>query len=190
VPLAAGIALAEKHKKTGAVTVVFLGDGTLGEGVVYESLNMASLWSLPILFVLEDNRWAQTTPVEKHLAGDIASRFRAFGIETRELDTSDVLPILTAAATAIEEVREGISPKALVLHTRRFGPHSKGDDPRSKEEIEYLYKTRDPLEIHAKRISPVERERVESEVGAQVEDAYQLAMNDPFPDLENLPVPT
>ena len=90
VPVATGIALAEKRKGTGAVSTVFLGDGTLGEGVTYESLNIASLWQLPVLFVVENNHYAQSTPVELELAGSIAARGAAFGIETDELDTTDV----------------------------------------------------------------------------------------------------
>ena len=86
VPVATGIALAEKRKGTGAVSTVFLGDGTLGEGVTYESLNMASLWKLPVLFVVENNHYAQSTPVELQLAGSIAARAGAFGVETAELD--------------------------------------------------------------------------------------------------------
>ena len=90
VPVATGIALAEKKKGTGAVSTVFLGDGTLGEGVTYESLNMASLWKLPVLFVVENNHYAQSTPVELELAGSIAARGEAFGVEVAALDTTDV----------------------------------------------------------------------------------------------------
>ena len=97
VPVATGIALAEKQKGTGAVSTVFLGDGTLGEGVTYESLNLASLWQLPVLFVVENNHYAQSTPVELELAGSIAARGAAFGVETDELDTTDVEVIHEAA---------------------------------------------------------------------------------------------
>ena len=88
---------AEKTKGTGAVSTVFLGDGTLGEGVAYESLNIASLWKLPVLFVVENNHYAQSTPVELELAGSIAARGAAFGVETDELDTTDVEEIHEAA---------------------------------------------------------------------------------------------
>ncbi len=91
IPLAVGIALAEKSLKTEKIVFTFMGDGTLGEGVVYESLNMASLWTLPVLFVLENNRYAQTTPVQFHLAGGIADRFGSFAIPTAEADTVDVM---------------------------------------------------------------------------------------------------
>ena len=86
VPIATGMALAEKYKQSGAVTIAFLGDGTLGEGIIYEALNMASLWKAPILYVLENNHIAQTTPIDKAMAGDIDTRFKAFGIPTHQLE--------------------------------------------------------------------------------------------------------
>jgi TPP-dependent pyruvate/acetoin dehydrogenase alpha subunit len=189
VPVAAGMALAEKIKQSGALTISFLGDGTLGEGVVYETLNMTSLWSVPILFVLENNRLAQTTPIERHLAGNIRARFEAFGISTEEIDSSDVLSIRSLAATAIDGVREGARPRALIIHTHRFGPHSKGDDTRPRDEIEFLRTSYDPLGIHAVRISPSEREEIESGVKSEVLAAFKQAAEDPIPRVENLPPP-
>ncbi|MBA4385738.1 MAG: pyruvate dehydrogenase, partial [Anaerolinea sp.] len=93
VPIAVGMALAEKQKKTDAAVTVFIGDGTLGEGVIYEAFNMASLWSAPLLIVVENNHIAQTTPTDFALAGDMRMRFQAFGIPAFELDTSDVMEI-------------------------------------------------------------------------------------------------
>lgn len=178
--IATGIAMEEKIKARGLVTVAFLGDGALGEGVVYEAINMASLWSVPILFVLENNKIAQTTPVWMNLAGDIPQRFSAFGIPSNELDTSDVLIILALARDVITEVRQSRTPRALILNTCRFGPHSKGDDPRPKEEINNLRMTRDPLTIHAKRLQSQEIKAIEEIVHAEVEQAFQQALADPF----------
>ena len=144
VPVATGIALAEKRKGTGAVSTVFLGDGTLGEGVTYESLNIASLWQLPVLFVVENNHYAQSTPVELELAGSIAARGAAFGVEVDELDTTDVELIHETAGRAIGRIRETGAPFFLVLNTYRFSPHSKSDDQRDPGEIEER-RTRDPL---------------------------------------------
>lgn len=160
VPVATGIGLAEKRKGTGAVSTVFLGDGALGEGVAYESFNMASLWRLPVLFVVEDNRYAQSTPVELELAGSMAARGAAFGIEVDELDTTDVTEIREAAGRAIARIRETGEPFFLVIHTYRFSPHSKGDDNRDPAEIEERRK-RDPLTLAAERLEPAERERIE-----------------------------
>ena len=181
VPVATGMAMAEKIKRSGAITVAFLGDGTLGEGVVYEALNMASLWQAPILYVLENNRLAQTTPIELAMAGDIRARFSAFGIRVRELATSDVLEIQAAAEEWITDVRALGSPRAMVIHTHRFGPHSKGDDTRSIEEITRLRLEHDPLEIHAVHLGQGIRPQVEAEVDREVAQAFSLALNDPFP---------
>jgi TPP-dependent pyruvate/acetoin dehydrogenase alpha subunit len=179
-PIATGIAMEEKIMARGLVTVAFLGDGALGEGVVYEAFNMASLWSVPILFVLENNKIAQTTPIRINLAGAIPQRFSAFGIPTNQLYTSDVLMILSAAKDVISDVRQSRSPRALILNTCRFGPHSKGDDPRPKEEINKLRKTRDPLTIHAKRLPTQEIKAIEEDVRTEVEQAFQQALTDPF----------
>jgi TPP-dependent pyruvate/acetoin dehydrogenase alpha subunit len=160
VPVATGIALAEKRKGTGAVSTVFLGDGTLGEGVTYESLNMASLWKLRVLFVVENNHYAQSTPVELQLAGSIAARGAAFGIEVAELDTTDVEQTHATAAQAVEHIRETGEPFFLVLHTYRFSPHSKGDDNRDPAEIEERRKL-DPLGITAARLEDDERRTIE-----------------------------
>jgi TPP-dependent pyruvate/acetoin dehydrogenase alpha subunit len=180
VPVATGIAIAEKRKGTGAVSTVFLGDGTLGEGVTYESLNMASLWKLPVLFVVENNHYAQSTPVELELAGSIPARAAAFGIETAELDTTDVEEVHEAAGRAAARIRETGEPFFLVLDTYRFSPHSKGDDNRDPAEIEKR-RERDPLKIAGARLGDERRaiedscERRLLETIAAAEDAPAAA---------------
>jgi TPP-dependent pyruvate/acetoin dehydrogenase alpha subunit len=180
VPIATGMALAEKHKHSGAVTITFLGDGTLGEGVIYEALNMASLWQAPILYVLENNRIAQTTPSTLAVAGSIRARFSAFGIPAGELDSSDVLEILPVAGELLGEVRAQVAPRALILHTHRFGPHSKGDDTRSPEEIEQMREQRDPVKIHGARLERNQRTAIESEVNDEIAKAFQQALSEPL----------
>ncbi|MEW5871342.1 MAG: thiamine pyrophosphate-dependent dehydrogenase E1 component subunit alpha [Chloroflexota bacterium] len=183
LPIATGMALAEKRKGRQAIAIAFLGDGTLGQGVVYESLNLASLWRIPILYVVENNRIAQTTPVELALAGQITARFGAFGIPAAELDSSDVLEILPVVETLLAEVRSQQAPRALVLHTCRFGPHSKGDDTRPEHELALLRQQRDPLAIHAARLDPAQRAAIEAETDAEIAQAFQQALSDPFPTL-------
>jgi len=178
VPVATGIALAEKRKGTGAVSTVFLGDGTLGEGVTYESLNMASLWKLPVFFVLEDNRYAQSTPVELELAGSMPARAEAFGIATAELDTTDVEEIHAAAGAAVARIRETGEPFFLVLHTYRFAPHSKGDDTRDPEEIEER-KKRDPLTIAGARLENPERDDIEASCEERLAETVAAAEDAP-----------
>ena len=94
LPLAAGLAYTEKLNSTGNIVVVFIGDGTLGEGVLYETLNIVSKWSLPLFIVVENNRYAQSTKIDLTLAGNIPDRFKAFGIETSLIETFDVLKIM------------------------------------------------------------------------------------------------
>jgi acetoin:2,6-dichlorophenolindophenol oxidoreductase subunit alpha len=174
VPVATGIALAEKKKGTGAVSTVFLGDGTLGEGVTYESLNIASLWKLPVFFVVENNHYAQSTPVELELAGSITARAAAFGIETAELETTDVEEIHAAARFAVSRIRETGEPFFLVLDTYRFSPHSKGDDNRDPAEIE-ARRERDPLTVAGARLDPSEREAIETRAEARIAETVEAA---------------
>ena len=181
VPVATGMALAEQYKNSNAAIVVYLGDGTMGEGVVYESLNMAALWGAPVLYVLENNRIAQTTPVELTLAGDICARFSAFGIPALRLDTSDVLQILPAASLLLNEIRSQGGPRALVLETYRFGPHSKGDDTRPPEVVAHLRQEHDPLKLLAVQLDPQVCLAIQSDVETEVSAAFQRALVDPMP---------
>lgn len=180
-PIATGMALAERFKDTNSITISFLGDGALGEGILYESFNMASLWNAPILFVLENNRIAQTTPIELNLAGNIVDRFSAFNIPSQELDTSDVLIIQNKSHQALSTIRETRKPQALILNTYRFGPHSKGDDTRPEEELTKIRETRDPLLLHAERLNAVEKDLIENEVNLEVSVAFKQALSDPKP---------
>jgi TPP-dependent pyruvate/acetoin dehydrogenase alpha subunit len=184
VPVATGMALAEKTMQRETVTLAFIGDGTLGEGVVYEALNLSSLWSAPLLFIVENNHIAQTTPIEMALAGSLTGRFEAFGIPVIELDSSDVLEIHATAGEVIAAVRDEERPRALVLHTCRFGPHSKGDDTRPEQQVAQMQQDRDPLRIHAGRLVEQQRLSIERDADREVEVAFQQALGDPFPVLE------
>jgi TPP-dependent pyruvate/acetoin dehydrogenase alpha subunit len=184
VPVATGMALAEKVHRTGKIALVFIGDGTLGEGILYESLNLAALWSLPIMFVLENNGYAQTTPVEKGVSGSMAGRFTAFGIPVWECNTMDVLEICSTAQEAVRHVRLDIRPGALILHTYRFSAHSKGDDLRSPEELTRI-RAFDPLKLHSPRLTVEERSRAETEAMVIVEDAFVRAEADLSPSLNS-----
>ena len=184
VPVATGMALAEKIHRTGKITLVFIGDGTLGEGVLYESLNIAALWNLPVLFVLENNGYAQTTPVEKAVAGSMAERFTAFGIPVWECNSSDVHEICLVAQAAVRHVRSEVKPGCLILHTNRFSAHSKGDDLRSPEELARI-QVFDPLMLHSPRLTDEECARAEYEAMAVVDDAFVRAEADPFPSLNS-----
>jgi 2-oxoisovalerate dehydrogenase E1 component len=143
-PVAAGLALGHRLRGGGDISVVYLGDGTLGEGVVYETFNLAAKWELPLLCVLEDNKYAQSTAQHETLAGDICSRPAAFGIETVKADTWNWENLYALAGALIEQMRADSRPRFLYIETYRLKAHSKGDDTRAREVVE-PFERRDPL---------------------------------------------
>jgi 2-oxoisovalerate dehydrogenase E1 component len=137
-----GLAKARVLAHSAAIVAVIVGDGTCGEGLLYESMNLAAAWSVPVLFVVEANGIAQTTPTQQTVPGDIAARGAAFGLATWRVADDDSA-LWQTAEQAVRAVREG-RPGMLVIDTQRLGPHSKGDDLRSAEEMAAI-RTRDPL---------------------------------------------
>ena len=174
VPAAAGIALAEKLRKTDNVSIVFIGDGAFGEGIIYETLNVASLWGLPLLVVVENNQWSQSTPINLNMAGEIAPRFQAFDIPVREVDSTDVLEIEAAAKEEIRLTRESCTPRALLIHTYRLCHHSKSDDSRPEEEINARWEI-EPLIIHGPRLDEATRNAIEREVEHELRETVEHA---------------
>lgn len=179
IPIAVGTALAEKRKGNGAITIAFMGDGAMGEGIVYESVNMAALWDAPVLFVIENNHIAQTTPTRLALAGRILDRLASFDIYTVELDTSDAREISNLALKMIHQVRTESTPLALILNTERFGPHSKGDDTRDEALLNEIKARRDPVQIIGERLPRQERDKAMAEIDVLIRNAFETAKNDP-----------
>ena len=179
LPVATGTALAEKVRCSGVLTVCFLGDGTLGEGVVYEALNMASLWDVPILFVLEHNRYAQSTPTALTTAGSIEMRVKAFGIDCdrRAADDPQALGLHMAAVAA--RVRSGGRPFFQILDTYRLAAHSKGDDDRDPKEIENFRK-HDPLSLLRKQIGKKRSDAIRKQVQFKVSEIIAQVEQEPF----------
>jgi TPP-dependent pyruvate/acetoin dehydrogenase alpha subunit len=184
VPLATGIALAERERGAGAVTTVFIGDGTLGQGAVYECLNMASLWSLPLLVVVENNRYAQTTPVELAVAGSVPDRARAFGVHAVHLETTDVEEVHAAAGDLVDRVRGG-RPAALVIDTYRLRAHSKGDDVRDPAEVDARWAT-EPLTVAGARLGAAQRAALEADADRELADALAVAHASPVAELQEM----
>ncbi len=176
LPAAAGIALAYKLDRArvggqpGRLSVVFCGDGALGEGIVYETLNMASLWALPLLVVVENNRYAQSTPISTNLAGSIAGRFAAFGIPVRELASFDVNEISAAAAEEVAAARLGGGPRALIIDTYRLCHHSKNDDDRPRDEVARQWAF-EPIATQAPRVGAAAA-AISADVEHALDDAF------------------
>src|SRR5581483_2418473 len=176
---ATGIALAEKLKGGKGATVAVLGDGTLGEGLVYESLNFASMRELPILYLLEDNQYAQSTPSCLTVSGSMAARATAFGIEVKEVRSNDALILVPLMQQCLERVRQRV-PMMLVIHTYRLSAHSKGDDTRDPLEIEQ-WKKQDPLRLMRAELSTDLADHLEQEAADEVAQAVREAEQVPYP---------
>lgn len=175
VPNAAGFALAKQLDGDAGLSVVFIGDGTLGEGVTYETLNVASLWRLPLVIVLEDNGWAQSTPVSANLAGSICGRFVAFGLPVFEIDSTDVEELDAFAGNSLAQARKEKRPVAIVIHTYRLCHHSKNDDNRPAEEIAARWEL-DPIEVHGRRLGLSARAAIDAEVDSALQDVIDPAL--------------
>ncbi|MBA3074210.1 MAG: hypothetical protein FP831_11475, partial [Anaerolineae bacterium] len=134
-----------------------------------------------------NNHIAQTTPTEYALAGDIRLRFQAFGIPALELDTSSVMEIAGNTFQLMREVHEDYAPRALILNTQRFGPHSKGDDTRSEQVVALLKEQRDPIILMEKQLSSDSVSSIRAEVEQQVKTAFETALADPVATMEGRP---
>jgi TPP-dependent pyruvate/acetoin dehydrogenase alpha subunit len=177
VPAATGMALAEKLKGTGTIVVAFVGDGALGEGVVYESFNIAALWELPICFVIEANGFAQSTPTALEHAGNLADRPRAFGINTEEMPADNPVAVYDAASRMTQTIRRTSTPGCLVLQTYRLGPHSKGDDSRSPEALAKAAAS-DPLNRMLNELPSDFVSETEDRIKMLIEDTVSRCLNE------------
>ncbi len=177
VPVSTGIAFAQTMDETDDITVVFIGDGTLGEGALYESLNIASKWQVPLLIVLENNLYAQSTSQRQTLSGDIEARAQAFGIATKRGDTWDPEKLIESMGEAISYVRTKRSPLFFRVDTYRLMAHSKSDDDRSKVEIEDYWQ-RDLL--HRSLETHPDLTVLEAELQLELDQAVENAERSPL----------
>jgi 2-oxoisovalerate dehydrogenase E1 component len=171
--IGAGLALARKLRGSGALVATIVGDGTLGQGLLYESMNLASVWRAPLLVVVENNGIAQTTYTRETIGGGIEARGRAFGLPTWRFADDDP-EFCAKVAAVVAEIRATGGPGFLVLDTRRMGPHSKGDDLRDGEELDGI-RRRDPLTALGRRLPATTREAVEAHNARFVEQVRELA---------------
>ena len=189
LPQVTGTALAYQFRKEDKVAVAFFGDGATNTGTFHESLNLAQLWKVPALFVLEMNGWAESTPMSQHLPiTDLSQRAVAFGMHSVDVDGQDVEAVFAATHEARERAASGEGPVFLNVRTYRLVGHYIGDPQvyREKEEIEDLRETKDPLELLRSRLelSDDEVEQLDTEVTAIVEEsvAFAKAGTDPAPE--------
>ncbi|MHA1539520.1 MAG: pyruvate dehydrogenase (acetyl-transferring) E1 component subunit alpha [Alphaproteobacteria bacterium] len=190
IPIGVGLAFSHKYQENGAVSLAFLGDGAMNQGQVYESFNMASLWKLPVIFVIENNRYGMGTSITRSAAGgnDLYKRGEPFGIKGAKADGMDVFAVRDAAKEAVDYVRAGNGPYVLQLETYRYRGHSVSDPAkyRTKEEVDSM-KRRDPIiELKGYLIEQGVTEdalkAIDKDVRKIVVDAAQFATDNPEPD--------
>lgn len=195
IPMAVGAAFSAKYRKTDQVVASFFGDGATGEGAFYESMNIASILKLPIIFVCENNKWAEFSPQQVHMdIENVAQRAKAFGnVAAETIDGNDVELVVDAMERAIERARSGNGPTLLECITTRFHGHYEGDPQkyRPKEDIEAV-RSKDPIVRYKTKLKEegvlddAGAEALEKEVEGIIEDALQFAKESPEPDSKEL----
>ena len=193
IPLAAGAGLSIKYRGTNQVAVGFFGDGASNQGVFHESLNLASIWDLPVVYVCENNQYAESTPVTAVMrVKNVADRAVAYGILGKVVDGMDVTAVYQATKEAVENARQGKGPTLLECKTYRFEGHEMGDPHdlyRSKEEVEE-WKKKCPIRrlrrmlVSSGDLTEKQAQDIEQEVRKQIEEAIQFADESPYPDPE------
>jgi len=191
IPLATGAALSAKLRGTGGVAVSFFGDGATNEGTFHESLNLAAIYRLPVIFVAENNGYGEATPVEYHVSvRDLAVRAQAYGMPGVIADGMDFFEVFAKTGEAVARARRGEGPTLLECKCYRYFGHYVGDPLtyRTKEESEQVRATRDPLDLFARRVvaggtlAADELRRIDDEVAAAVAAAVRYAETSPPPD--------
>ncbi len=192
LPVALGVALADKLRGTGAITCVFFGDGAVAEGEAHESLNLAALWKLPVLFVCENNRYAMGTALEReHAEPQLYKLAASHRVGAEVVDGMDVVAVAEAAIQAIERVRETSAPWFIECETYRFRAHSMFDPElyRSRAEVEQ-WKKRDPIATFEKRMQGVigaaDIAAIEAEVADEIAKACAFAEASPLESVDDL----
>ena len=195
VPLGAGLAFANKYMDNGSVSSAFFGDGAANQGQIYETFNMAELWDLPVVFVIENNQYAMGTSVERSSAEtELYKRGISFGIEGVQVDGMNVLAVRDASLKAFEHARSGKGPMILEMKTYRYRGHSMSDPAkyRSRDEVKEVRGERDPIDAVKARLSDEgwadadALKAIDKEIKAIVAEAAQFAQDSPEPDPSEL----
>ena len=195
VPIGAGLAFADKYLENGRVTFAYFGDGAANQGQVYETFNMAALWDLPVIFVIENNQYAMGTSQQRSTSSaEIYERGRAFGIPGEAVDGMDVLAVKSAGETAVAHCRSGKGPYILEIKTYRYRGHSMSDPAkyRTREEVQKVREEKDAIEhvrdllLTGKHCNEEDLKAIDKEIKAVVNKSAEFAKESPEPALEEL----
>lgn len=189
IPLGAGLGFAHKYKEDGGVAVAYMGDGAANQGQVAESYNIAALWKLPVLFVIENNKYGMGTSCARHAAGQLYARGQGYGIPGEQVDGMDVFAVRNAARQAFDYIRAGNGPYILEMMTYRYRGHSMSDPAkyRAKEEVEKIKTEQDPIEHIRKMMDGAGIKEdvikaIDGEIKEIVNESAQFAQDSPEPD--------
>ena len=195
VPLGSGLAFADRYRGNGNICFTYFGDGAANQGQVYESFNMAELWKLPVVYIIENNRYAMGTSVSRSSAlTDFSKRGQSFNIPGEQVDGMDVRAVKSAAARAAEWCRTGNGPMILEMQTYRYRGHSMSDPAkyRSKDEVQKMREERDPIEqvrarlLTSKQASEDDLKKIDAAIRAIIAEAAEFASREPEPDAAEL----
>jgi pyruvate dehydrogenase E1 component alpha subunit len=194
VSLGTGLAFANRYRGNDNVTLAYFGDGAANQGQVYESFNMAELWKLPVVYVVENNRYAMGTSVSRSSAQqDFSKRGASFDIPGEQVDGMDVRAVKAAGEKAVAWCREGNGPYILEMQTYRYRGHSMSDPAkyRTREEVEKVRHDQDPIEqvrqrLLAMKVPEDDLKKIDAEVRQVVNESADFAQNDPEPDVSEL----
>ena len=189
VSIGLGLGFAHKYKNDGGVAIAYMGDGAADQGQVAESYNMAALWKLPVLFVIENNQYSMGTSTKRHAAGEFYRRGEGFGIKGEKVDGMDIIAVREAASRAMDDIRAGNGPQILEMVTYRYRGHSMSDPQkyRTKEEVEQYKGARDPIEgvkailLKEHGVTEDDLKPIDKEIKEIVAEAAQFAQDSPFP---------
>jgi len=194
VPIGSGLAFAHKYNENINVSITYFGDGAANQGQVYESYNIASLWKLPVVFVIENNKYGMGTSVNRSSAGEnLSDRGKAYGIKSEIVDGMDVIAVRDAAIKAIEYCRSGKGPYILEMNTYRYRGHSMSDPAkyRTRDEVEQIRKNSDPIEnikmlLNKLGVNDENLKSVDTQIKSVIADAAKFAQESPEPPASEL----
>jgi acetoin:2,6-dichlorophenolindophenol oxidoreductase subunit alpha len=196
VGIATGAAFSSKYLKNGRVAVCFFGEGALGQGVLYEEMNLAQLWKLPVIYVCENNLYTEYTHFSETTAGDILERATAFGLTAQRADGQDVRAVYASATTLVERARKGEGPGFLLCDTYRYHGHHVGDINReyyrAKNEEQHWKTNRDPLKVLGDFLLQetftdlAALARMQAEIASAMKAAVEFAIAAPYPAVEEV----
>jgi TPP-dependent pyruvate/acetoin dehydrogenase alpha subunit len=196
VGIATGAAFSSKYLKNGRVAVCFFGEGALGQGVLYEEMNLAQLWKLPVIYVCENNLYTEYTHFSETTAGDILERATAFGLTAQRADGQDVRAVYASATTLVDRARKGEGPGFLLCDTYRYHGHHVGDINReyyrAKNEEQHWKTNRDPLKVLGDFLLQetftdlVALARMQAEIASEMKAAVEFAIAAPYPAVEEV----